>query len=139
MPPLRAGPKDGVMRITLRSVLEALMYLAFCAAAVPFAWQGMSELLYYRSHPEMLQTRDAATMVMGVVAALDITKPLLLLAVLLALFFLVRGPRAARFSSAGLLIAWILTIALGAFAKPGFVSVERLSWDAIPFVVLLLL
>jgi hypothetical protein len=105
------------------------------------AWLGVSEVMYYQSHPEMLQSRDSFPVVFAVLWAVDIMKPALGLAALLALYFLVAGPRAARYGSALLVTAWILTFALAwLFVTPTpFASVARLYWDAVPFVALSIL
>ena len=125
----------------IRPALEALMYLAFCAAALPFAWLGVTDLLYYRAHPDLLETRDAAPAVLAVVGALEITEYALGVAAILSLYFLIRGPRAVRISSAILVIAWILVPAFCLFFVPttAFTSTARLVSDAAPFVALLLL
>lgn len=117
------------------------MYLAFCAAALPMAWLGVSELLYYQAHPEMLQSRDSAPIVFAAVWAVEIMKLALGLGAILVLYFVVTGPRAVRYSSSALAIAWILTPALALFfvAATPFSSMARLYGDAVPFVALFLL
>src|SRR5262245_9509850 len=125
----------------MRSALEALMYSAFCAAALPMAAQALSDLLYYRAHHDMLQSRDAAPEVFAAVWAVEIMKPALGLAAILALYFLVTGLLAVGFSSSALVIAWILTPAFGRFVGTStpFASTARLYWDAVPFATLCLL
>ena len=123
--------------MSVRSTVEALMYLAFSAAALPMAWLGVSDILYYQAHPEMLESRDSAPVVMSVVWAVYIMLPALGAAVLLALCFLLGGPRAVRMSSLFLISAWILMFVL--VPSTAFASVARLYWDAVPFVVLAIL
>src|SRR5262245_7537524 len=95
----------------MRITVEALMYVAFSAAALPLAWLGVSDVLYYRAHPEMFQYSDSAPSVFAVVGAVQLMKLGLGLAAILALYFFVRGPRAVRYSSCALVIAWSLTLA----------------------------
>jgi len=125
----------------MRPALEALMYLAFSAAALPMAWLGVSDVLYYQSHPEMLQSRDSAPVVLAAVWAAEIMKPALGLAAVLAFYLLITGPRAVRYSSAALIIAWVMafTIAQLFVTSTPFASVARLYWDAVPFVALSIL
>src|SRR5262245_18894212 len=113
------------------------MYLVFSLAALPFACLSVNDALYYQAHSEMLQSRDSAPLVFAALMAIALMKPALGLAVLLALYFLVSGPRAARFSGAVLTSAWLLTLASEYLATPPqFASTARLYWDAVPFVAL---
>ena len=125
----------------MRPALEAVMYLAFSAAALPMAWLGVSEVIYYHGHPDMLQVRDSAQVVPSVIWAIQLMKPALALAAVAALYFLIAGPRSARVSGAVLVFAWLLTFTLAwAFVTPtAFASMARLYWDAVPFVLLVLL
>jgi hypothetical protein len=125
----------------LRPVVEALMYLAFFAAALPMAWLGVSEVIYYQAHPDMLEVRDSALIVPAVVWAVGLMKPALASASVMALYFLVAGPREVRINSAVLILAWVATFGLAfTFVTPtAFASMTRLYWDAIPFVALALL
>lgn len=112
------------------------MYLAFSAAALPLAWAGLSNVFYYRAHPDMLGARDAALEVGTILAALPWVGVGLLIAVGLALYVLRVGPCAARINSIILVTAW-----LAAFLSPDtpFRSFQRLYWDALPFAALVLL
>lgn len=124
----------------IRLVLEASMYLAFFAAALPSAWFGTNELLYYHAYPERLESRDSAPLVFAAMAAIQIMEYALAAAGLLALFFLVKGPRAVRYSIAAVVTGWILVFLGLMFAPPTpFASMARLWLDAIPFVALSLL
>ena len=67
------------------------MYVAFSAAALPFAWLGLNDIVVFQSHPEMLESRDSAPVVMSVYWATRITLPALACAVLSALYFLIAG------------------------------------------------
>jgi hypothetical protein len=126
--------------LTLRRACEALMYLAFLAAALPFTWLGVSNLFYFHAHREALETRDSAVEVLSVVLAARITLIALAVAVPIALFFLATGPRAARISSTLLASAWLLYFFLVlALDAPPFTSMARLYWDGIPFAVLAML
>ena len=128
-------PRMGNRR--LRAALEGLMYLAFFIAPLPFAWLGVNELLFYRAHPDWLQDRDAAPMVLPVLMAMKVMLPAQVLAVLLALYFLITGPRGARLGSSALVVAWVLIMALCSIVPPGpFNSFFRLYWDAVPWVAL---
>lgn len=121
----------------VRPAIEALMYLAFCAAALPMARLGLGELVHYRAHPEMLQERDSAPLVMSVTAAAGFIKIGLAVALPLAVYFLVTGPAPARVSSAVLISAWLSSFVLAmVIDAPSFSSTARLYWDAVPFVAL---
>jgi hypothetical protein len=125
----------------VRPAFEALMYLAFSAAALPMAWVGVSEVIYYHVHPDRLEVRDSVQVVGLVFWAIEFMKPALGLATLAALYFLVAGPRAVRINSALLVFAWLLTFGLAfvLVTPTAFASMARLYWDAIPFVALALL
>ena len=125
----------------MRTALETVMYLAFSAAALPMAWLGVSEILYYRAHPEMLESRDSALLVFAAMSALQIMSVALALAVILAVYFLVRGPRALRYIIAVLVAAWLLAFVLGLIFTPStpFASMARLYGEAAPFVALFLI
>ena len=124
----------------MRSVLEALMYVAFFAAALPFAWLDVHEVLYYQAHPERLSSRDSALLVFAAMTAIRIMTPALGVAVLLALYFLVSGPRAARVSAAVLVVAWLLRFSFAYWrTPPPFASMARIYWEAVPSTVLSLL
>jgi hypothetical protein len=124
----------------LRRASEALMYLAFLAAALPFAWLGVGNLIFFNAHREALETRDAAVEVMSAVFAARITLIALAVAVPVALFFLAAGPRAVRISSTILVFAWLFYFFLALFFDaPPLASMARLYWDGAPFAVLALL
>jgi hypothetical protein len=124
-------------RDAVRRTIEGLMYLAFTAAALPLAWVSVHELLYYRAHPDDLQTRDTAPLAL-VMSGVDLVMdPALALAAVLALYFLIRGPRPLRYASGALVLGWIL-MAVTPLSAP-FNSVKRLYLDAVPFVALSLL
>ena len=116
---------------------ELLMYGAFSLAALPLAWIGFRDILYYRSHPEMLEVRDAALEVWGAMAVLPFVGVGLLAAAGLALYVLRVGPLGARINSVILLIAWCAA----AFSTPEtpFRSFARLYWEALPFAALVAL
>ncbi|MGH9868990.1 MAG: hypothetical protein ACREAA_12595 [Candidatus Polarisedimenticolia bacterium] len=118
----------------MRRALEFLMYLAFSAAALPFAWLGVNDILYYRAHPDMLEVMDSAPEVLGVMAAIWVMGPALAAGAVLALYFLIAGPRAARVSSAVLTGMWLVPF-LAIPATPAR-SFARLYWDGLPFVAL---
>src|SRR5262245_52156463 len=118
----------------MRRALEFLMYLAFSLAALPFAWFGTSSLLYYRAHPEMLEVRDSAPEALGVIAAIPFMIGALVVAGATALYFLVKGPRAARINVSILVTLWFLPFIL--VPETPFRSFARLYWDALPFVAL---
>ena len=121
----------------MRRALEFLMYLAFSAAALPYAWFGLSDILYYRAHPQMLEVRDSAPEVLGVVAAWPLVGTALAVGGVLALYFLATGPRSARVSSVVLLTAWLAPFLL--IPQTPFRSFARLYWDGLPFMGLLVL
>lgn len=125
----------------MRVVLEALMYLAFSAAALPMAWLGVTDLLYFHAHPEMLEVRDAASVVPAVFFAIKLMVPTLALAAVVALYFIVAGPRRERINSGVLVLAWV-SMFPAAFildTPTPFASMARLYWDTIPFFLLGLL
>ena len=125
----------------LRPGLEGVMYMAFAAAPPPTAWLRVRELLFYRARPELLESRDSAPMVFAAAGAVQIMTFALGLAALPAVYVLVSGPRAARYSCAILLGVWVLSFWLGlrmAGSTP-FASMARLYGDAVPFVALCLL
>ena len=115
---------------------ELLMYGAFSLAALPLAWLGLRDILYYRAHPEMLEVRDAALEVWGAMAVLPLVGVGLVAAAGLALYVLRVGPLAARIDSGILVIAWV-----AAFYTPetAFRSFARLYWEAVPFAALVAL
>jgi hypothetical protein len=120
----------------MRRALEPLMYVAFSVAALPLAWLGLSQLLYYRAHPEMLEVRDAALEVGAVLIALPFVGVALLIALGLAAFVFRFGPFIARVNGVILVIAWV-----AAFFAPetAFRSFARLYWEALPFAALVAL
>ena len=124
----------------MRTALEALMYLAFSVAALPMAWLGVRDVLYYRAHLDQLAERDAALLVFAAMVALQIMAVACAVAAILAVYFLVRGPRAVRYSVAALVAAWIVALGLAfIFGRTTpFASMARLYWDAVPFAVLVL-
>ena len=124
----------------MRSALEVLMYLAFSAAALPFAWLGVNEALYYHAHPKMLQSRDSALLVLAAVMAIDVMKATLCLAALLAVYFLASGPRDLRFIASALAMAWLATFASALVPRPQPInSMVGMYWDAATFVTLSIL
>ena len=124
----------------MRGVFEALMYLAFSAAALPMAWMGVSEVIYFHAHPEQLQTRDSAFMVLSVTWGVQFMLSALIAGALMAVIFLIAGPRAVRLSSGVLASAWLLAFLTAAlFKPPTFTSMARIYWDSTPFAVLALL
>jgi L-alanine-DL-glutamate epimerase-like enolase superfamily enzyme len=113
------------------------MYLAFAAAPLPIARMATSEALYYHAHPTELETRDTAMLVVPLVAAFKFLTAVLAVGALLALYFLVTGPRAARVSAAALIAAWLLLIAAIFFLPLGRPnSLAELYVDAVRFVAL---
>jgi hypothetical protein len=124
----------------MRTALEALMYLAFSVAALPMAWLGVREVLVYRAHPDQLADRDAALLVFAAMGALQVMTVALALAAILAVYFLLKGKKAVRYSIAALIGSWALVFCVGWFFIPStrLASMARLYWDAVPFVVLVL-
>ena len=122
----------------MRIALEALMYLAFSVAALPMAWLGVSEVLFYRSHPDQLADRDAALLVFAAMGGLRIMTVALALAAILAVYFLLKGPRAVRHGIAALVAAWVLAFGLSLLFTPStpLASMARLYWDAVPSTAL---
>src|SRR5262245_47333821 len=120
----------------MRRALELLMYLAFSLAALPFAWLGVRNILYFRAHPEMLEVRDSALELFGVVAVVPFMGACLLVAAGLALCVLWIGPRAARINSSILVVAWV---ALFFSPETEFRSFARLYWEGLPFAALVVL
>jgi hypothetical protein len=120
----------------MQRALEFMMYVAFSAAALPFAWLGLSNVFYYRAHPEMLEVRDAALEVGAILVALPFVGVALLIAVGLVLYVLRVGPLAVRVNGIILIIAWV-----AAFFPPetAFRSFPRLYWEALPFAALVAL
>lgn len=120
----------------MRRTLGVLMYAAFSLAALPFAWLGLRDLLYFRAHPEMLEARDAAVELGAALIVVKIMTAVLLVAGVLALCVLVLGPPAARLNGMILVAAWVAV-----FFAPDtpFNSFRRLYWEALSFAALVVL
>src|ERR1700733_2951961 len=61
-----AAQRSVVRSYSVLAVLESLIYGSFSVASLPFAYIGVSDLLYYQAHPDMLAARDAGPEVLGV-------------------------------------------------------------------------
>ena len=117
-----------------RRVAEFVMYAAFSAAALLSAWLGVHNFRYFRAHPEMLEERDSA----GEALALSLISPYvstaLVIGGLLALYFVAKGPRAARINIFALGIALVATLVLT--PSTSFTSFARIYWDGATSVLL---
>lgn len=123
--------------ITMDSrILEMAAYVLFAIAALPFAWVGVNDLIYFVANTQALEERDSALEVFRVVMLSRFSLLFLGTACLVSLYPLVAGPNRARVS---LLILFGIFAAV-VIANPAvpFNSMRRILWDAISMSVLLL-
>jgi len=103
------------------------MYVAFSLAALPSAWLASSNVLYFRAHPEALEVRDSAGEALFSLAFAPLCVAAFAVGAVLAAYFLVTGPRAARICIAALGIVFVGALALT--PRTSFASLGRVYWD----------
>nr|CAP48014.1 putative integron gene cassette protein [uncultured bacterium] len=120
----------------MRKTAEVLMYAAFAMAALPFAYIGVSDFLYFRAHPDALAGRDTAFQVVEIMAIFPFIRASLVIGCLFALYFVIMGPRILRIIGLVLIASWPLLF----LVPPTLVqSSARLYCDGLPWVGLVML
>ena len=88
--------------------------------------------------PNDVRARDAALLVFAAMGGIRIMTVALAAAAILAVYFLLKGPRAVRLGIAAVVAAWALAFGLSLLFAPStpFASMARLYWDAVPSTAL---
>src|SRR5262245_11672234 len=128
------GHRRAGWKRAMRGVSELLMYVALSLAALPSAWVDVRNMLYFRTHPEMLAERDPALEVFAWIGFFPYVAVCFLTGCVPALYFLITGPRAVRVSIVVLAAAYAAFLVLTPRAP--FTSFQRLHVDAVTSVVL---
>ncbi len=118
-------------------ILEMAAYVLFAIAASPFAWVGVSDLIYFAANTQALEERDSVLEVFRVVMLSKFSLLFLATACLVSLYPLAVGPNRSRVS----LFTLFGVYAVGILANPTlpFNSMQRILWDAISMSILFLI
>src|SRR5262245_24785610 len=90
----------------MRRIGEFVMYAALSVAQTPAAWLALRNVFYFRAHPEALEVRDSAGEALWWIAFEPLSRTAHVLGALLALYFLITGPRGARICVAVIAFAY---------------------------------
>lgn len=117
-------------------LFEMTAYVLFAIGALPFAWIGVSDFIYFVANAQALEERDSTIEVFRAVMASRFSLLFIGGACLVSLFPLAVGPNRARVY---LLILFGIFAAV-VIANPGFPfnSMRRILWDAISMSMLFL-